>query len=144
MKGVAIMREACKGISKTLLIVVLVAVIAAASTGVYSVIAYPRIMVSFPVSFTFGADVERQEFSVPILHDSVQVEVVVNSGNMLWTAKILSLDDILWSHSAHQPGQTVYRSEWIGLSSGNYNFTFAAGLGPLEAEIKVTSKGGFW
>lgn len=138
------MGGARKGISKTL-VVVLVAVVAATSIGVYWVIAHPRIIVSFPVSFTFGADVERREFSVPILHDSVQVEVIVNSGNMLWTAKIISLGDVLWSHGAHQPGQTTYRSEWIRLSSGNYNFTFAtAGIGSLDAEIKVMSKGGFW
>ena len=45
----------------------------------------------------------------------------------------------------HKGGKTTYISEWIQIHSGHYNFTFAtAGLGTLSAEIRVTSKGGFW
>jgi hypothetical protein len=139
------MRKNAKGKSRTLMVVVFIIIVGAASTSLYSLLTFPKSVVGFPVSFTIGADVERREFSVPILQEWVQVEVIVNSGNLLWTAKILRHDDILWSHNAHQGGQTTYRSEWIRLQSGNYNFTFAtAGIGSLDAEIKVTSKGGFW
>ncbi len=105
----------------------------------------PRSVVNFPVSFTIGADVERMEFNVPIFHDSVQIKVIVDNGNLLWTASILRQDNVLWSHAAHQGGQTTYSSDWVQLPSGDYNFTFAtAGIGSLDAEILVTSKGGFW
>lgn len=113
--------------------------------GLFLLLTFPKSAVSFTVSFTIGADVERREFSVPVLHSSAQVEVIVNSGNLLWTARIQQQEDVLWSHTAHQGGQTTYQSEWISLPSGNYNFTFAtAGIGSLDAEIKVTSKGGIW
>lgn len=121
------------------LMVVVVLVVA------YFVVTYPRVLVDFTVSFTIGADVKRVEFEVPFLHDYLKVEVYVSSGNVLWTAKLLSGDATLWSHTASQSGQTTYGSEWIKLSSGRYNFTFAtAGLGSLEAHVKLTSKGGFW
>lgn len=111
----------------------------------YFALTYPRVLVNFSVSFTIGADVRRVEFEVPFLHEYVKVEVFVHSGNALWTAKILIGDDVLWNHVASQGGQTTYSSRWIRLSSGSYNFTFAtAGIGSLEAEIKLTSKGGFW
>ncbi|MGB9683657.1 MAG: hypothetical protein ACPL1Z_01850 [Candidatus Bathyarchaeales archaeon] len=123
------------------LTVMLIAVLAVA----YFLVTYPRVLVDFTVSFTIGADSRRVEFEVPFLHDYVKVEVYVSSGNALWNAKILSGDETLWSHSAQQSGQTTYSSEWIKLSSGRYNFTFAtAGLGSLEAKVKLTSKGGFW
>jgi hypothetical protein len=139
------MKNSPRKTSKALMVAALIVVIVVASVGIYAALTYPRAVVSFPVSFTIGAAVENREFDVPILHSWVQVEVVVSSGTSLWTAKILSQDNILWSHSAHQGGQTTYKSEWIELSSGHYNFTFAtAGLGSLEAEIKVVSKGGFW
>lgn len=111
----------------------------------YFTLTYPRVLVNFSVSFTIGADVRRMEFEVPFLHERVKVEVSVYSGNALWTAKILSGDDVLWNQAASQGGQTTYSSEWIRLPSGRYNFTFAtAGMSSLEAEIKLTSKGGFW
>lgn len=111
----------------------------------YFLVTYPRVLVDFTVSFTIGADIKRVEFEVPFLHGYVRVEVYVQSGNALWNAKILSGDEVLWNHAASQGGQTTYSSEWIRLSSGRYNFTFAtAGLGSLEAKVKLTSKGGFW
>ena len=123
------------------LTVMLIAVLAVA----YFLVTYPRVLVDFTVSFTIGADIKRVEFEVPFLHDLVRVEVYVQSGNALWNAKILSGDEVLWNHAASQGGQTTYSSEWIKLSSGRYNFTFAtAGLGSLEAKVKLTSKGGFW
>ena len=131
--------------SKTLRAVVLIAVLVVAALGVYAVLTYPKTVVSFPVAFTIGADVEHKEFGMPLLHGWAQVEVIVGSGTALWTAAIILQDETVWSHTAHQGGQTIYRSGWIELPSGHYNFTFAtAGLGSLEAEIKVTTKGGFW
>lgn len=121
--------------------VVLVVVVSVA----FLALTYPRVLVSFPVSFTIGANVKRVEFEVPFLHEHVKVEVHVQSGNALWRAEILDDGNVVWSHAASQSGQTTYSSEWIKLSSGRYNFTFATvGLGSLEAEVKITSKGGFW
>ena len=123
----------------------LVTVIVGAFFIAYMAITYPRVIVSFPVSFTIGADVKRVEFEVPFLHSWIKVEVFVNSGTALWTAKILSNDTTLWSHTASQSGQTIYSSKWIKISSGHYNFTITtAGIGSLEAEVRITSKGGFW
>ena len=123
----------------------LIVTVVVASIGFYSLLTFPRNIVDFPVSFTIGADVERVEFSVPVLHGLVQVEVVVSSGNLVWTAKILRGNNTMWVDSKSQAGQTTYRSEWTSLASGNYNFTFAAaGFGSLEAVVKVTSKGGIW
>lgn len=131
--------------SKTLRAAVLTVVVVVVALGIYAIFTYPKTVVSFPVSFTIGADVERREFDMPLLHGWVQVEVVVGSGTTLWNAKILSDNDVFWEHSAHQGGQTTYKSGWVELPSGTYNFTFAtAGLGSLEAQIKVASKGGFW
>ena len=131
--------------SKTLRAVVLVAVLVVAALSVYAALTYPKKVVSFPVAFTIGVNVEHKEFDVPLLHGWTQVEVSVSSGTTLWTAAITLQDETIWSHTAHQGGQTTYKSEWIELPSGHYNFTFAtAGLGSLEAEIKVTTKGGFW
>jgi hypothetical protein len=139
------MEKTTKKTSKTLKIVALIFVILFVSVGIYAALTSPRTIVSFPVSFTIGADVERKEFDVPMLHSFVQVEVAISTGSALWTASILNHDDTLWTHTAAQGGQTTYRSEWIQIPSGHYNFTFAtAGLGTLAAEIKVTSKGGFW
>ena len=131
--------------SKSLRAVVLIVVLLVVALCVYAALTYPKTVVSFPVSFTWGADVEHREFDVPLLHGLVQVEVVISSGTALWTAKIILEDETIWSHAAHQGGQTTYKSGWIELSTGHYNFTFAtAGLSSLEAEIKVISKGGFW
>lgn len=111
----------------------------------YLSLTYPKVLIDFHVSFSIGADVKRVEFEVPFLHEYVTVEVFVSSGTALWTAKISSSNTTLWSHTASQSGQTTYKSEWINMPSGNYNFTFAtAGIGSLEAEVKLTSKGGFW
>lgn len=139
------METKSRKISKTWIVVLIVAALVVTTLGTYATLTFPRSVVSFPVSFTIGADVEHREFDVPVLHEWVEVEVVVSSGTSLWTAKILVEDDVLWSHTAHQGDQTSYKSGWIKLPSGHYTFKFVtAGLGSLEAEIKVTSKGGFW
>jgi len=131
--------------SKALKATVLIAVIIVAAFVAYALITYPRTLINFTVSFTVGADVQQKEFDMPFLQDWVQVEVSVSSGTSLWTARILSQGEVVWEHAAHQTGQTSYESEWIKLPGGHYNFTFATvGIGSLEAEIKVTSKGGFW
>ena len=131
--------------SMTIKALLLVTIIVGAFFVAYMAITYPRVIVSFPVSFTIGADVKRVEFEVPFLHSWIKVEVFVSSGTALWTAKILSNDTALWSHTASQSEQTTYSSEWIKISSGYYNFTITTvGIGSLEAEVRITSKGGFW
>ncbi len=125
--------------------VVLVAVLAVVAVAAYAALTYPKKVISFPVSFTIGANVEDREFEISPLHGWTQVEVIVHSGTALWTATIKNQDENIWDHRASQGGQTTYKSGWIELSSGHYNFTFAtAGFGELEADVKVTTKGGFW
>ena len=132
-------------ISRASKIAVLVLILIIAVVGAFAAITYPRIILSFPVSLTIGAQVEHREFALPILHSLVQVQVTVSSGTALWTARIQSGDDVLWSHATAQGGQTTYSSGWTPLASGNYNFTFlTVGLGTIEAQITVSSKGGFW
>ena len=131
--------------SRGLKIAVLIVILIIAVVGVFAVWTYPRTALSFPVSFTVGVQTERREFNVPALHSLVQVQVIVSSGTALWEAKILSDDSELWSHRTAQGGQTTYSSGWMQMASGNYNFTFAlVGLGSLDAEVTVSSKGGFW
>ncbi len=131
--------------SKALKATVLIVIIVVVAFGVYAAATFPRTAVSFPVSFTVGAEKKEEEFDVPWLHGLAQVEVKVQSGTALWSAKITSGDEAIWSHSATQGGQTTYASEWIEIPAGRCNFTFGTvGIGSLEGEIKVTTKGGFW
>ena len=133
------------GLSRSVLVVMLVIIVLMVALGAHLAFTYPRVINRFSVSFTAGVEVERREFGVPIFNDWVQVEVVVSNGTSLWNVKLLSQDEVLWGYRTAQGSQTTYKSEWIGLSSGDYNLTFAAaGIGSLEAEIKVISKGGFW
>jgi len=131
--------------SRGLKIAVLVIIAIIVAVGIFAVWTYPRTVLSLPVSFTIGLETERREFDVPALHSLVQVQVVVNSGTALWEAKILSQDTEIWSHRATQGEQTTYSSGWMQIASGSYNFTFATiGFGTLNAEITVSTKGGFW
>jgi ABC-type thiamin/hydroxymethylpyrimidine transport system permease subunit len=131
--------------SRGLKVAVLVIIVVIAVVGIFAVWTYPRTVLSFPVSLTLGLETERREFGVPALHGLVQVQVIINSGAALWEAKILSQDAELWSHRTTQGAQTTYSSGWMQIASGSYNFTFATiGLGSLNAEITVSSKGGFW
>jgi len=131
--------------SKNMKIILLVAVLAAVVFAVFAALTFPRTVVSFSVAFTIGADRKEKEFDLPLLHGLARVEVTVQSGTALWSAKIESRNEVVWSHSTSQGGQTTYTSEWIPLESGHYNFTFGTiGIGSLEGDIKVTTKGGFW
>ncbi|MCW4053694.1 MAG: hypothetical protein NWE84_02080 [Candidatus Bathyarchaeota archaeon] len=106
---------------------------------------FPKEILTFPISFTIGADVKRETMEVPFMNDRVMVEVVISSGSALWNARIFNGEETVWSHSAAQGDQTTYNSGWLQISSGLYNFSFATvGAGSLLAEITVTSKGGFW
>jgi len=126
--------------------VVLIAVLVVAALVVYAAVTYPKTVVSFPVSFIIGADVENREFEMSPFHGRVQVEVIVSSGTALWwNATIKRQDETIWNDHRSQGDQMTYKSGWMELSSGHYNFTFAtAGLGSLQADVKVTTKGGFW
>lgn len=123
--------------------VVVIAIIAVAVS--YTAITFPRSMVSFPVAFSVGLDRIQKEFDIPFLHDKAQVKVTIESGAALWKATIINQEgEELWEHSAAQGNQTTYYSGWESLPSGRYNFTFATIGGSLNAQISVTSKGGFW
>ena len=131
--------------SRGLKIAAIIVILIIAAVSVFAALTYPRTTLNFPVYFTAGAQIERKEFNVPMLHGWVQVQVVISSGTALWAAGILSEGSELWSHRAAQGGQTTYNSGWMQMTSGNYNFTFAAvGFGTLAAEITVSSKGGVW
>lgn len=129
---------------KKIAVITLVAIILL--SALYSALTFPRDIVKTEVSFSIGADQEREAFSMPVLHDRFQVEVIIGSGSALWSATITNAEGTkIWEHAKAQGDQTSYTSDWISLPSGNYNFTFGAiGIGELQANVKVTSKGGFW
>lgn len=113
--------------------------------GVYALMTYPSTAISFPVSFTIGADSKHEALELSILQSHVRIDVVVSTGSTWWTAKILQSDTEVWSHSMTQNDQTVFQSEWIALQPGSYNFTYtAASLSALDLDVSVTTKGGFW
>ncbi len=114
--------------------------------SLFVVIVFPRVATDFSVSFTVGADREEKGFEVPIWHDKVEIQVTVDSGSALWRARILDIDEKeVWLHTKAQGEQTSYTSDWIDLPSGQYNLIFeTVGIGDLQANVKVTTKGGFW
>jgi hypothetical protein len=122
------------------LVVVLVAVV------LYSALTFPRAVLDLQVSLSVGVDIQAKEFDMPFLQDEVLVEVAVTTGTALWRASIIDASGSeIWSHSTAQGDSTTYQSGWIALPSGHYNFTFGTiGIGNLDANVKITSKGGFW
>jgi ABC-type antimicrobial peptide transport system permease subunit len=140
-----IVKKEKMAMSRVLKATMLIVIIVVAVFGIYAAVTFPKTVVSFPVSFTIGAETKTEEFDVPWLHGLIQVEIKVQSGTALWYAEMTSGDEKIWSHSAAQGGQTTYTSEWTEISAARYNFTFKTlGIGSLEGEIKVTTKGGFW
>ena len=127
-------------------IVITALIIILAVVGLYSALTFPRTTVDLQISFTAGVDHEVKELNVPVLQDKVQVEVAITTGTSLWRAIITDANGKeVWSHSKAQGDSTTYQSGWISLQSGTYNFTFGTiGIGNLNANVKVTSKGGFW
>ncbi len=133
------------GTSTLLKIVAVVVAVVITVAAVYVTFTFPRTVVEFSVSFTIGLDREQREFDVPWLHDKVQVEVTVTNGSSLWRASITNATGYeIWYHSAVQGEQTTYTSEWITLPSTSYNFTYVIAAAPLDATIRVISKGGIW
>jgi hypothetical protein len=131
--------------SRLLVYLAIIVILLIAVFAVYASFTYPKTALSVPVSFTIGFDVVTREFDVQFLNDKVQVQVAVESGTSLWNAQILNQSEVLWGYSATQGEQTSYQSDWIELPSGRYNFTFRTlGFGSLNAQVTVTSKGGFW
>ena len=61
--------------------------------GIYVVLVFPRVATDFSVSFTVGADREEKGFEVPLWHDKVQIQVIVDSGSALWRARIMDSDE---------------------------------------------------
>jgi SH3-like domain-containing protein len=131
------------GTSTLIKILVIVAVAVLLVAAVYAALTFPRAVVDFQVS---SIDREQREFEVPLLHDKAQVAVGVADGSSLWRASITNANgEEVWSHSALQGEQTTYTSEWIVLPNAAYNITFSSiGAFSLEANIRVTSKGGIW
>ena len=121
-------------------VVVVVLVVSAVYVGV----TYPRAILTVPVSFTVGADVISTQFDQPALNNRVKVQVSVESGLALWQARIFDGEQIMWQYATGQSEQQTYDSGWIDLPSGNYNFTFGAIGGVLDAMVIVSTKGGFW
>jgi hypothetical protein len=113
--------------------------------GVYTLMTYPITAISFPVSFTIGADTKHEALEISVLQSQVRIDVVVAMGSTWWTAKIFQDDTEVWSHSMTQNDQTVFQSDWIELQPGSYNFTYtAASLAALDLDVTVITKGGFW
>ena len=132
--------------SRTLKIVAVIMTAVIAVTIAYVAITFPHTIVNFPVAFSTGLDLTQQEFEVPALHDKAQAKVTITSGSPLWRAAIINTNgEELWNYSTTaQENQTTYYSTWIPLPSQRYNFTFSTINGSLNAEISITSKGGFW
>jgi len=130
---------------KTVMAIVTIVVLVVAAFAVYAGITYPRTLISIPVSFSLGAESKTTALDQSFLSNKVQVQVTIENGAALWRAQILNGSEVLWEHSAAQGEQQSYDSGWMQLPSGNYNFTFGTiGIGSLEAQVTVTSKGGFW
>ena len=92
------------------LAVIVIVVVAVA--GLYATLTFPKAVVGFQVSFAVGADQERRAFEVPVLHDRVQVEVIISSGSALWRASITDAGgDKIWEHGRAQGDQTTYTSD---------------------------------
>jgi len=131
--------------SRAVIAAIVVVVVVVAVFGVYAAWTYPRPVLNISQSFTVGADVTTQSFTVPAFDGSVDVKVTIQSGGALWSADIASDNSTLWSHSAAQGSSTTYDSGWMSLSPGTYNFTFRSlGAGSLQATAVVSAKGGFW
>jgi SH3-like domain-containing protein len=132
--------------STTLKIVVAVVIVLVAVVGVYAALTLPRDAVNFTVSFTVGVDSEQREFEMPFTHDKAQVSVSISSGSALWRATITDADgEEVWTHTVGQGDGQTYNSDWLSLPSGSYNFTFRTiGGGDLQANVRVTTKGGIW
>ncbi len=130
--------------TKKIIAVIIIAVVAIA--GFYGAFTFPKTAIDFNVIFTVGADRKLGEFDVPLLHDKVQVIVNIENGSALWNARITNSNGTeIWSHGAAQGGQITYQSGWLSVPTGRNNFTFGTiGLGEMEANIRVDSKGGFW
>lgn len=134
-----------RGTSRGVIAGVLIIVVIVASIGIYAIVTYPRTILSFTVSFTIVVDFEREEFDVPFLYSWVQLKIDVLSGTTLWLAGIQSGNTTVLNYGSAPLGQFTYSSDWIRLDSGRYNLTMVAvGFGSLEADVTVTSKGGFW
>jgi len=135
--------EKMAGTSVLVKILAIGAVAVLSVAAVYAALTFPGAVVDFQVSFI---EREQREFEVPLLHDQAQVEVAVADGSSLWRASITGANgEEIWSHSAIQGEQTTYTSEWIALPHAVYNITFSTiGAVSLEANIRVSSKGGIW
>ena len=133
--------------TRTLKIAAIILVAVIVISVAYAAITFPHTIVNFPVAFSVGPDQAKTEFEVPALNDKVQVHVTLSGNSTSWRAAIEDADGVeLWYYSGPaETNQTTYHSAWEMVPSGRYNFTFlAVGRESLSAEIRLTSKGGFW
>jgi len=133
--------------SRTLKIVAVIMIAVIAVTVAYVAITFPHTIVNFPVAFSVGPDQVKTEFELPALHDKVQVQVTLSGNSTSWGAAIEDVNGVeLWAYrGSAQTNQTIYHSAWTTIPSGRYNFTFSSiTKESLNAEISITSKGGFW
>jgi len=56
------MTRNARGMSRALKVIALVIIVGVASASLYLLLTFPKSVVSFPVSFTIGADVEHKGF----------------------------------------------------------------------------------
>lgn len=138
--------EARNRTSRLLKGIIITGIIIIVASIAFSFWTYPKNILSFPVAFTIGATTEDKEFNVPILDNSIQIQVKVNNGASLWQATILSSNGTtIWSHQKAQSEQTLYSSDYFPINSGDYTLTFKTiGAGSLDAQIDIQAKGGFW
>ncbi len=132
--------------SKIVKIAAAIVIVIVAVTGILIALTYPREVFSYQASFNIGYASTQQQFQIPILDNQAQVQVTITSGSTLWSTTITASNGTqVFSHVASQASQTSYTSDWIILSSGNYNVTFQTlGVGDVQAIVKVNAKGGFW
>ena len=133
--------------SRTLKIAAIILVAVIVISVAYAAITFPHTIVNFPVAFSVGPDQAKTEFEVPALNDKVQVHVTLSGNSTSWGAAVETAEGVeLWAYRGpSQANQTIYYSAWTTISSGRYNFTFSSiGRESLNAEISITSKGGFW
>jgi hypothetical protein len=133
--------------SKVLKIIAVIIIVVIVVVATYAAATFPRTVTTFPVAFSAGPDQTKTEFEVPALNDKVQVEVTLSVNSTAWKAAIENTGGTeLWTNTGPaESNQTTYHSAWIPITSGRYNFTFSSiGRESLSAEIRVTSKGGFW
>jgi hypothetical protein len=85
-----------------------------------------------------------KEFAGALILIGVGILLLLQGSNMLFEMNPLTVSPRAWLEPhCLQSSQTTFISDWIRLSSGRYNFTFAtAGLGSLEVKLSLHLRAG--